>query len=29
MCSDMGYEILDNINDLPERLLVLYRRLTM
>ena len=29
MCSDMGYEILDDINDLPERLLVLYRRLTM
>ena len=23
------YEILDDINDLPERLLVLYRRLTM
>jgi len=29
MTSDMGYEILDDINDLPERLLVLYRRLTM
>ena len=29
MCSDMGYEILEDINDLPERLLVLYRRLTM
>jgi len=28
MCSDMGYEILEDINDLPERLLQLYRRLT-
>ncbi len=29
MCLDMGYEVLDNIYDLPERLLFLYRRLTM
>ncbi|MCH8309202.1 MAG: VWA domain-containing protein, partial [Chloroflexi bacterium] len=29
MCADMGYEVLDNIFDLPERLLYLYRRLTM
>ena len=29
MCSDMGYEILEDINDLPERLLQLYKRLTM
>lgn len=29
MCADMGYEVLDNIYDLPERLLVLYKRLTM
>ena len=29
MCADMGYEVLDNIYDLPERLLYLYRRLTM
>lgn len=29
MCADMGYEVLDNIYDLPERLLFLYRRLTM
>jgi hypothetical protein len=25
----MGYEVLDNIYDLPERLLYLYKRLTM
>ena len=29
MCQDMGYEILDDIYALPERLLYLYRRLTM
>ena len=29
MCADMGYEVLDNIYDLPERLLLLYKRLTM
>ena len=29
MCSDMGYEILEDISDLPERLLQLYKRLTM
>ena len=29
MCEDIGYEVLDDINTLPERLLVLYRRLTM
>ena len=29
MCADMGYEVLDNIYDLPERLLFLYKRLTM
>ena len=29
MCADMGYEVLDSIFDLPERLLYLYRRLTM
>ena len=29
MCADMGYEVLDNIYDLPERLLYLYRSLTM
>ncbi|MDP7534179.1 MAG: hypothetical protein QGI88_10480, partial [SAR202 cluster bacterium] len=29
MCADMGYEVLDNIYDLPERLLYLYKRLTM
>ncbi len=29
MCEDIGYEVLDDINVLPERLLQLYRRLTM
>ncbi len=29
MCQDIGYEVLDDINVLPERLLQLYRRLTM
>lgn len=29
MCQDMGYEILDDILQLPRRLLYLYRRLTM
>ena len=29
MCQDMGYEILDDITQLPRRLLFLYRRLTM
>ena len=29
MCQDMGYEILDDILELPRRLLYLYRRLTM
>lgn len=29
MCEDIGYEVLDDINALPERLLYLYRRLTM
>ncbi|MEE2884543.1 MAG: VWA domain-containing protein [Chloroflexota bacterium] len=29
MCEDIGYEVLDDINTLPERLLLLYRRLTM
>ena len=29
MCQDMGYEILDDILQLPRRLLFLYRRLTM
>ena len=29
MCSDMGYEVLEDISDLPERLLQLYKRLTM
>lgn len=29
MCQDMGYEILDDILQLPRRLLLLYRRLTM
>ena len=29
MCQDMGYEILDDIYSLPQRLLYLYRRLTM
>ncbi|HAL49701.1 MAG TPA: hypothetical protein DCP37_18275, partial [Dehalococcoidia bacterium] len=29
MTADMGYEVLDSIYDLPERLLYLYKRLTM
>jgi len=29
MCDDMGYEVLDDIYTLPQRLLYLYRRLTM
>ena len=29
MCADMGYEILDDIYALPQRLLYLYRRLTI
>ncbi len=29
MCQDMGYEILDDIYALPQRLLFLYKRLTM
>ena len=29
MCQDIGYEVLDDIYALPERLLFLYRRLTM
>ncbi len=29
MCADMGYEVLDDIQALPERLLYLYKRLTM
>ena len=29
MCQDIGYEVLDDIYALPERLLYLYRRLTM
>ena len=29
MCEDVGYEILDDINSLPKRLLYLYKRLTM
>ena len=29
MCQDIGYEVLDDIMVLPERLLVLYKRLTM
>ncbi len=29
MCTDMGYEVLDDIYTLPERLLYLYKRLTM
>ena len=28
MCADMGYEVLDDIHTLPNRLLYLYRRLT-
>ena len=29
MCADMGYEILDDIHELPRRLLQLYKNLTM
>jgi len=29
MCADMGYEVLDDIHALPNRLLYLYRRLTI
>ena len=29
MCQDIGYEVLDDILKLPERLLFLYKRLTM
>ena len=29
MCSDMGYEVLDDIYELPSRLLYLYKKLTM
>ena len=29
MCQDIGYEVLDDIYALPERLLYLYKRLTM
>ncbi|MBI2912532.1 MAG: VWA domain-containing protein [Chloroflexi bacterium] len=29
MCSDMGYEVLSDVNMLPQRLLYLYRRLTV
>ena len=29
MCEDIGYEVLDDIYKLPERLLFLYKRLTM
>ena len=29
MCEDIGYEVLDDIYTLPERLLYLYKRLTM
>ncbi len=29
MCADMGYEVLDDIYTLPNRLLYLYRRLTI
>ena len=28
MCGDMGYEVLDDIFSLPERLPMLYRKLT-
>ncbi|HCU79917.1 MAG TPA: hypothetical protein DGN60_01990 [Chloroflexi bacterium] len=28
MCEDIGYEVLDDINTLPRRMLYLYRRLT-
>ena len=29
MCQDIGYEILENVYELPQRLLYLYKRLTM
>ena len=29
MCADMGYEVLDDIYELPSRMLYLYKRLTM
>ena len=29
MCQDIGYEVLDDVYALPERLLYLYKRLTM
>ncbi|MDA1227756.1 MAG: hypothetical protein BZY79_03115 [SAR202 cluster bacterium Casp-Chloro-G4] len=29
MCDDMGYEVLDDIYELPSRLLYLYKKLTM
>ena len=29
MCEDIGYEVLDDVHMLPERLLYLYKRLTM
>ncbi len=29
MCADMGYEVLDDIYELPSRLLYLYKKLTM
>ena len=29
MCQDLGYEVLDDIYTLPQRLLYLYRKLTM
>ena len=29
MCQDIGYEVLDDVYALPERLLFLYKRLTM
>ncbi len=29
MCQDIGYEVLDDIYELPRRLLYLYKRLTM
>jgi nitric oxide reductase activation protein len=29
MCQDIGYEVLDDVFSLPERLLFLYKRLTM
>ena len=29
MCQDIGYEVLDDVHALPERLLYLYKSLTM